>query len=335
MFKRILVPLDGSERAERAIPLAARIARASDGTIIFLRVVLPHIATGKFAGRLTHEASQEELEEAASYLSGDLSARYAGELAGIETEMEVVSGTSSPTIFSVALLENIDLIVMCSHGDTGLRRWVLGSVAQKAVRHSPVPILVLNEHGVVDLKPEAGQSLRVLVALDGSSLSETAVEPAARLSALLSAPAQGALHLLRVVDIPPPHGKLRRQAHTDAMMGEEARKEAEAYLSAVSQHLQEGNLANLNIQGASSLVVSSDVVGTIIKVAEDSSGEWGEGGCDLIALATHGRGGLPRLVMGSVTEHLLGSTRLPLLIVRSHETSAQTQEEETAEIERK
>jgi len=320
MFQRILVPLDGSNGSERAIPVAARIARASGGSILFIRVVLPPAEVGTFGAGLRGtiamkpaiEASEKELAGAASYLAAIIAA-YADELAGIETEMDVAAGAASPIIFSTAHYEHVDLVVMCSHGETGLKRWVLGSVAQQAVRHSPVPVLVLNEHGMVPPVLYAAHSLRILVPLDGSALAEAAVEPAAQLIAALAAPAHCELHLLRVVDLPSAYGRMKSQAHISDNMQEEARKEAGTYVQAMAERLRETTFAAFKLNITWSVAVNSDVAGTIIKQAEQTESS---DGYDVIAIATHGRGGLKRLVMGSVTEHLLGATRLPLLIVR-------------------
>jgi nucleotide-binding universal stress UspA family protein len=320
MFQRILVPLDGSNGSERAIPVAARIARACGGSIVFIRVVLLPAEVGTFgaglhgtiAMRPAIEASEKELAGAASYLAAIIAA-YADELAGIATEMDVAAGAASPIIFSTAHDEHVDLVVLCSHGETGLKRWVFGSVAQQAVRHSPVPVLVLNERGMVPPVFYAAHSLRILVPLDGSALAEAAVEPAAQLIAALAAPAQCALHLLRVVVLPSAYGSMKSQAHISDSMQEEARKEAQTYVQAMAERLRETTFAAFKLHITWSVAVKSDVAGTILTQAEQTERS---DGYDVIAIATHGRGGFKRLVMGSVTEHLLGATRLPLLIVR-------------------
>jgi nucleotide-binding universal stress UspA family protein len=268
------------------------------------------------------EASEKELAAAASYLAAIIAAN-ADELVGIKTEMDVAEGAASPTIFSTARDEHVDLVVMCSHGETGLKRWALGSVAQQAVRHSPAPVLVLNEHGIVPPVLYAVHSLRILVPLDGSPLAEAAMEPAAHLIAALAAPAQCELHLLRVVDLPSAYGRMKSQAHMSDSMQEEARKEAETYVQEMTERLRETTFATFKLNITSSVAVSTDVAGTIIKRAEQAENS---GGYDVIAMATHGRGGLKRLVMGSVTEHLLGATRLPLLIVRPQETETRGEE---------
>ena len=148
MFQRILVPLDGTDVSEKAIPVAAWIARASGGTIIFVSVVLPPIEFGTYSPERTiplKPAAFERREaEANSYLTNVISS-HASDLAGISTELDVTAGAVSSGIYSEARLEHVDLIVISSKGETGLKRWVFGSVAQEVVRHSPVPVLVLQE----------------------------------------------------------------------------------------------------------------------------------------------------------------------------------------------
>ncbi|HLZ58204.1 MAG TPA: universal stress protein [Ktedonosporobacter sp.] len=331
MFQRILVPLDGSERAERAIPLAARLARASGGTLIFLYVALPPavIRTSPYGQTVTSPPERQETEclQAETYLKQDIGKDYASDLAGIPTEMEVSTGTPATTIFSTASLKSIDLIVMCSHGETGLKRWVFGSVAQEAVRHTPVPVLVLNEHGTSLPESATYQPLSAVVALDGSPLAESALEPAARLISALAAPGPGVLHLLRVVKIPSPYEKLKGPINFDAMMKEEARKEAITYLKSLKERLHDGLCAELHLAVTSSLVVSSEVAKTIIDIAEQVGSDGKSGYVHLLAMATHGRNGLQRLALGSITEHVVGATKLPLLMVRPAQSEVQGKRE--------
>lgn len=146
MFRRIIVPLDGSTDAERAIRVAARMARAFDGSLVFVRVVFPPVELGKFAAhhavvweRQTYETQRAQ---AASYLASAM-VKYGAALAGIETELVVATGLPAPAVCSTALREKADLIVMYCHGETGLKRWLFGSVAQETTRRSPVPVLLL------------------------------------------------------------------------------------------------------------------------------------------------------------------------------------------------
>lgn len=322
MFHHILVPLDGSSRAELALPVAARLAHSSGGTLTVLRVVTSLLDMDIRPVQLAKyiELPQEaDVARANEYLAQVTSS---GDLKGIGIRTEALTGTPAQTILLFAQLQHVDLIVMCSHGFTGSKRWWLGSVAQHVARHSSAPVLVLHEGGPIPIaRPEdAPRPLRVLVTLDGSPLAEAALLPAAQLCASLAAPARGVLHLTRVLRLLPIREE--EDGGSIAKMNEQAISDARAYLHAVAQRLQEGEAARLDLTVTSSVVVHSDVADTIIRVAEH--GEFvediaGFDGCDVIAMATHGRSGPQRWVIGSITERVLGATRLPLLIVRSHQ----------------
>jgi nucleotide-binding universal stress UspA family protein len=323
MFKRIIVPLDGSKDAEQAIPVAARVARASDGTIVLVHVVLPPVEFGTYTESRTvtlkPTAFAKRLTEAANYLK-DIVIAHTSDLAGIDVVMKAVAGAASPTIFSVVKEEHGDLVVMCSRGEHGLKSWIFGSVAHEAVRHSPAPVLVLSEKGMAPAPKEVISTIRILVALDGSPLAETAIVPAAQLVSALAGPAQGALHLFRDVDIHSVPPKFRGASDLDATIRDEARQEAEAYLKDVTDRVQ-GSLADYNLILTSSVAVGVDAVDKIVEQAGQV------GGYDLIAMTTHGRTGLQRLFMGSVAEKILSSTKLPVLVVRPHDIEAQSQQE--------
>ncbi|HET8850974.1 MAG TPA: universal stress protein, partial [Ktedonobacteraceae bacterium] len=204
----------------------------------------------------------------------------------------------------------------------------------KVARNSPVPVLVLREGGSLpaDSYKRDVHPLHVLVPLDGSSLAEMALIPAGQLSAALSAPAHGALHLVRVLHLPSMHEYGQDDSLAEAK--KQSMLQAHAYLGAVEQKLREGiahdksglyregSLAGLKLQVTSSVVVDTDVAGALIGVAEvseDMEDIEGFKACDAIAMATHGRSGPKRWMMGSVTERVLGATKLPLLIVRPPE----------------
>ena len=321
MFTRIMVPLDGTARAERALPVAARIARASHGTIVLLQVVGIPAESGTYlygpyiaqAPVLAEEALEAEQAKARGYLA---IVQQSEALAGIPIETQVVIGAASTTIEGLADEQEIDLIVMCSHGDTGFKRWVLGSVAQRVARHSHIPVLVLHQHGT---KPDTPfpdrlrplRSIVAMVALDGSSFSEAAIEPTAELVAALSTPAQGTLLLTQAAPAPA----------TGALSSERDRAldQVQTYLNGVAQKYA-GLAEKYNVALTTSVVVGKDTANAIIRAAEEGEEADGKrlaGGCDLIALTTHGRSGLQRMAQGSITEQILGATKLPLLIVHN------------------
>jgi nucleotide-binding universal stress UspA family protein len=322
MLKTMLVPLDGSACAEHAIPIAARIARSSQGRIIFVRVVHAPAEIGFYgaetATAVEPTAVERHLAEANNYLTSILTI-YRDDLKGIKIETDVEVGDTPSAIFSAARLEQADLIVMCSYRETGLKHWIFQSIAGQAIRSSPVSVLLLNVHRSMLPLLDSKHPLRMLVPLDGSMLAEAALEPAAQLAALLSPSGQGALHLLSVIDIPSSYGYMRGMYYIDAEIQERTRKDAEKYLASVIQRLQGGPLAHLKLTITASASVNTNVPGAIIKHAEQIDSSEHLRACDLIAMATHGRGGLRRLLLGSVTEHILGLTSLPLLVVRPQE----------------
>jgi nucleotide-binding universal stress UspA family protein len=333
MFKRILVPLDGTSRAERVLPVAAHLAGASAGSLILLQVVNPVIDYGMYLTQppvLTRQEIAARFTEATHYL-----ARLAQseDLEGFGVQTAVLSGAVAPTLFSYAQSCQADLIVLCSHGYIGFKRWFLGSVADCATRATPVPVLVVRDGGPLPAapRPASGHPISALVALDGSMFAETALEPAANLVAALAAPAQGALHLARVVDILKRYHTGKSSTNIGMEMMEQARREAETYLISVVDQLQAGIASRLNLSLSASVVSDANVAGAIIKAGE---GVEEDGGYAFLAMSTHGRSGLERLAMGSVTERVLHGSRLPLLIVRPGDavTKKEATEDETSAI---
>jgi nucleotide-binding universal stress UspA family protein len=241
------------------------------------------------------------------------------ELAGVATTVEVTDSIPAQMILSAARLQQVDAIIMCSHGDAGFRRWALGSVAQKVARHSPVPVFILPEGTdlTTSFPPEGTRPVQVLVGLDGSSLAEAALVPAVHLSVALSAPMQGALHLAHVLPLSALEDEGQDVYATAAT--ERALSGAKAYLQSVEQQLREDVGARFDLSITSSVAVAMDVADALIRMAEkgdDTEGGKPLKGCDVIAMATHGREGSQLWVMGSITERVLGTTKLPLLIVR-------------------
>ena len=310
MFKQILVPLDGSTRAEQALPVATRLARASSGSIVLVRVAnFPMDYGGGYtqAPLMTEQVIETELDNLDDYLKKVATSEA---LAGIGIKTEAMFGQPLQDILAVVESRRADLVVICSHGRTGLKRWALGSVAQALAHQSPVPLLVLREGGQVTAISSGATTNPVcaLVALDGSPFAETALIPAANLVVALAAPNEAILHL----------------AHVVAHKGDEAQQSAKKYMSDVSEQLQL-KLKNLNLSITWSLLRDRDVAGSIVDLAEHSAGETKAEQvhrCDLIAMSTHGRGGLERLMMGSVAERVLHATKLPMLIVRPQRTAA-------------
>ena len=319
MLKRILVPLDGSLLAEKALRVAERIARATNGSIVLLRVIgvattyTPYVYGSDMAQspQLAQDLIDMEQENAEKYLAEIARADLLG---GIQVDTTIIPGSAGISILDTAKEESVNVIVMSSHGETGFERFALGSVAQYVSRHSSVPVLVLHgdESIPFSTSTDPSHTITALVALDGSELAEAVIEPAAYVVAALAATNEGTLLLSTVAN-----EKAESVKHGSK---EFMRDEAKKYLINIGERLQGSEIGKLHLNIGWTIEESKDVANALIEAAEsgkvvESSQEFS--GCDLIAIATHGRGGFKRLMAGgSVTESILGMTRLPMLIVR-------------------
>jgi len=304
MFRHILVPLDGSSRAEQALPVAAQVARVTGGTVTLLQVVtavykIPFY--GLDASYIPPDIIESNLARARDYLDG---LRQHGDLAGVTIQTQAVLGDPASVITDDAAKQPTDLIILSSHGYTGVKRWILGSIAEKVARHSSVPVLILRVGE--PLRIHRGTSaVRALVPLDTSARARDAIMPAANLVAALSAPGQGELHLTRLV------------VTSEEVQG------AEQHLATTGQRIQDELRAGadpaLHLALNWSVFLASDIAEGIVSVAEQGEKNGAPGKIaeyDFIALTTHGVSGIQRWTLGTVIERVLHSTRLPVLVVR-------------------
>ncbi|GHO98752.1 universal stress protein UspA [Reticulibacter mediterranei] len=317
MFEHILVPLDGSERAEQAIPVATRIARATKGSVTLL-----HAASLEFFYVPSHTLSssyallEAELAQARQYLESTVRLEA---FTDIKVHRVSLSGIAHQMILSYAKTQGVDLIVLCRHGSTGLKRWALGSVAQKVIRESPAPILVLPEESqqAKPLCPDETSDIRLLVALDGSSLAETVLVSAVHLAAALASPQRGQVHLLRVVPLLTREEEVIYQRyHISLEMRLALLSDAASYLQVVSEKVTRELADGLGIGISWSIKEGRDVAEMLLNMAEVSERITRERPYDAMALTTHGRSGWQRWLMGSITERVLAHAHLPLLIIR-------------------
>lgn len=201
---------------------------------------------------------------------------------------------------------------MYSHGAHALFHWVFRSVAREAVHSSPVPILVLKESDSSSLEPHRDQFLRMLVPLAG--------------------PGRGEMHLVQVIDLPSIEGKPILRAYELKKGQEQAVQEARDYLAGMTYRLFESLPADSQIAITWSIMMSNHVSRTIVEMTKHLGEGEQESRYDLLAMATHGRTGLQLLRLGSVTEHVLGATGLPLLVVRPHQPASQQKQEAEREL---
>lgn len=311
MFSKILVPLDGSARAERALPVAAHIAKTRNATVTLLRVVseladvggymIPSVATDQ-------GVIEREEFEARDYLNALAKSHM---LHGVKVETRVDFGLPAQVILDIVKTEGIDGVIIGSHGRTGLSRWVLGSVAQPIVRNSTAPVLLLRQQGpALDDDGSMRESpFRILVPLDGSELAEAALEPAQIMGEVFATAGTYELHIARVIPF--------LNTSTPDKLREESRVEALNYLDRISKRLTATGSGRAHITSSVILEVDvADALARMTRAGELVTGSLISDGCDLIAMATHGRTGLARLAMGSVTERVLSATIAPALIIR-------------------
>jgi nucleotide-binding universal stress UspA family protein len=283
MPRLALVPLDGSPLAEQALPFAAALARQPNARVLLLRVLEPGPDPSV---PLIHEAAaRAELEYVAEHLRLD----------GLDVETLLFStlhGNVASVIVETAGQRDANLIVMSSHGRGGPGRWVHGSVAEEVLRTSPIPVLVIP--ATCSREWVAGRDLRILVPLDGSTLAEQALEPI--LASLAGIDVE--LVLLRVVPAP--------SAEAAAYLFEDPAAElaqARAGLEAVADRLRRRDL-QVSVQTSVGSAAEA-----ITRMAHEQA-------IDLIAMATHGRSGLARVVLGSVATETLRRASVPLLLYR-------------------
>jgi nucleotide-binding universal stress UspA family protein len=276
MLNKILVPLDGSELAERGLTYATALAGATGAHVLLVRVAFSHT----LAGVDPRERQAGAVREAEVYLQ-----QIAAQLRerGFVCETVARYGHAAECITESARTRNADLIVMATHGRTGPGRWVLGSVAEAVVASSMVPVLVQRAW-----QPLFGEALlnhtpKLIVPLDGSGFAEAALEPAAHLAEQLGA----RLILVRVGDTP------------------SAVREALDYFPSVQAHVAEHHPG---VSIATDVRVGEPCVGIEEAVAYHEAA--------LVVMATHGRGGPMRSILGSVAGKLLQVCDVPVVLIR-------------------
>lgn len=299
MIKRILVPLDGTGFAEHALPWATSLALRSGAGISLATVEVPPPMIFPDLNFL------EPLSEAESAYLEAVATRVRD--AGVEdVSVAVLRGNAPEALEKYRLEIHADMAVMATHGRGPLARSWLGSVADHFVRVTAAPVLMirpLDDEEDVELTdlPELGH---VLVTLDGSALSESALEPALQLARLYD----GETTLARLIEYPNRTESVYLPDAIEAIQErlEESRVAAHDELTRVATRLRSDGEGGVGL-----------VSRVVIHAAEGILDIASERDVDVIAIASHGRGGVPRLVLGSVTDKVLRGADRPVLIVRA------------------
>jgi nucleotide-binding universal stress UspA family protein len=292
VYDRILVPTDGSEGAAAAARHAARLGRAFDGEVVVLSVVDERAFSADLADLDPAVGERRE--------SGRRQAREA--IDAIETLLAETSvscrtaieeGVPHEVIVEYATDHDVDLISMGTHGRTGLDRVLIGSVAERVVRTSDVPVLTSR------LAPAAdGDYDRILLPTDGSEAATAALEHGLAIAERFDA----TVHALSVVDLDALAGAAEAGSAIPAVI-EGFEEDCERAVEDVADRCAERDLD----------VVTAVVEGSPSRAIREYVKEEE---IDLVAMGTHGRTGLERYLIGSVTERLVRTCDAPVLTVR-------------------
>lgn len=287
MFHKILVPLDGSTEAERALHPAMKLARAVEGEVILLRnmktvyMTMPAMAA-EYEWSWPEYSREQGREEVRDYLDG-LVAAY--EQPGVAMRSVTVDGDTASLIVDTAVSEAVDLIVMSAQGWSSAKVRELGSITERVLYGAPCPVFMVRAEPIK----------RVAVTLDGSDLAEEAILPAYNLARGLGAE----LTLLRVNE-PLSTAYPELQSDKERELTEWNRTGAMAYLENIVRDLDED---------VEMFVVQGTAVSSILDFTKLHA-------IDLLVMSTHGRTGLRRWLYGSVTAKVLRDSHASMLIIR-------------------
>jgi nucleotide-binding universal stress UspA family protein len=288
-MKRLLVPLDGSALAENAVPVALGLARRFESEVHLVSVVsdLPPVPLAAGDGELITRWFEAEEKRAEDYLKNVVEGLPSASTAGIQRHVR--SGPVGRTLQTLADEIEASLVVMTTHGRGAWQRAWLGSVADGMVRQGRSPVLLLRERDAGPLSA-TGIPRRVVLPLDGSEAAETAI---AAVEPLLE-PGRTVVDLVLVLQEPMPMATsyLPHAVAEGGLM--DARKEkAREYLDKVRDRLAaKGHAVETRV------LTAGDAGHGILHYLERSGG-------DFVALATRGRGGAARLVLGSVADKVI------------------------------
>ncbi len=300
MFKKILVPLDGSLTAESALEAAMQLGRAFQAEILLVRSIQLAYAGMPMTAGADWVWPQYEVEDSRREVYDYLEMiRRAHDCPDCHVRSVALEGDPASCIVDTAQEEDVDLIVMTTHGQTGIRRAVFGSVTERVLHSVDCPVIVTRSKEPIR---------RILITLDGSLLAEQAIPPALELARAVNA----RIILLRVNeivpvnpvevaitwdwDIPEPEQKLLN----------ERRRSAESYLKEVVTRF---DLSDCEVE---TIVLDGTPVDRIQEFARLY-------GIDLIAMSTHGHTGLRRWLYGSVSSKVMRGSHCSMLIVRPPE----------------
>jgi len=308
MFKKMLVPLDGSELAEVVFPYAKELAGRLDIEVILLYVGTQ--ALRKFVPM--HRAYIERAAEIIRHQAQEVQ-KKTGIKPGskpIKSRGEIGEGYPAEEILHYADENKVDLLLLATHGHSGLKRWVLGNVADKILRVSKIPVLLVRAGIPEETAYDKWPKTRLLVPLDGSELAESVLPHVETLAKQRSTEPIN-VTLLRVCEPPTtPSYYAPELSEVPLNWGDYMEQEvvrckqvSTEYLARIEKQFKD---IGINVQSEVLVGKASDVIVDYTNKNPFS----------LIVMATHGRSGLSRLVYGSTTANIINGVSCPIFLVR-------------------
>jgi len=307
MYQRMLVPLDGSQLAEVVFPYAKELAGRLGLEVVFL-----HVTSLEKHGFAMHRVYVEQAAESIRRQAQDVQERTNIQPRGkaVETRVELVVGDPAEEILRYADENKIDLILMATHGRSGIKRWALGSVADRVLRASKVPVWLVRAGIPEEIVYDEWPKRTMLVPLDSSQLAESVLPHVEALAKQRGAKLVK-ITLLSVfeepyvnADYPEASMNLTWKEHVRRIR-EHSKREAEQYLVRVQKHLAD---AGLNVRTE---VLMGKPADEIINYAHNNHP-------NLVVMATHGYSGISRWEYGSVADKVLHGISSPIFLVRPH-----------------
>jgi len=289
-MKKILVPLDGSPLAESVLPYVAELARCT-GAQVELLIAVSDVAL--WDANATVIAWDREEELALGYIE---SQREALESNGVNAISKIVRGDPAQAIIGAAAEDGSELIALSTHGRSGISRWLFGSVTGRVLENSKAPLLIVRPPE----KDHPGGAIRkILVPLDESELAESVLTPVEELARECGST------IVVMQSVPPLTAYPGVEAYAVSAVGEVLDD-----LQAKTREYLGGLVEKLKSKGLSAEALTSTALPTEAILAAADQAE-----ADLIAIATHGRSGLGRVVLGSVADAVIRRSHRPCLVV--------------------
>ena len=290
MWERILIPLDGSDLAELAIPYTEELAGAFNAEVVLVYVSEP--AESQY--RHMHQLYIEEMSEKMGSHIKDYRVGMVNPI--------VLSGEPAEEIIDYADKNDVSLIIMASHGRSGMTPWATGSVTNKVLHATKVPVLLIRATKSPQRAPGKHLLNRILLPLDGSEAGEAAVPYIQELIDRLESE-------VILLGVAPAGQHVRTVGGLDYILYPEqhlelVKAEAGKYFDKVCHSLT-GTKGTIGVE-----LKVGDVAREIIKLAEETN-------TSLIAISAHGHSGIEKWVFGSIAHKILQVSNIPILVVRA------------------